>query len=76
MFEGIDDSGALLLAKAGRRDAPSPPAKSFSLTAMLLAIDAGNTNIVFAVHDGEAIRCEWRAVTEDHAHRRRICACC
>jgi type III pantothenate kinase len=31
---------------------------------MLLAIDAGNTNIVFAVHDGETIRCEWRAVTK------------
>jgi len=31
---------------------------------MLLAIDAGNTNIVFAVHDGEKIRCEWRAVTK------------
>lgn len=31
---------------------------------MLLAIDAGNTNIVFAVHDGKDIRCEWRAVTE------------
>ncbi len=31
---------------------------------MLLAIDAGNTNIVFAVHDGEGIRCEWRAVTK------------
>ena len=31
---------------------------------MLLAIDAGNTNIVFAVHDGEAIRSEWRAVTK------------
>jgi type III pantothenate kinase len=31
---------------------------------MLLAIDAGNTNIVFAVHDGKEIRCEWRAVTE------------
>lgn len=30
---------------------------------MLLAIDAGNTNIVFAVWDGEKIRCEWRAVT-------------
>jgi len=30
---------------------------------MLLAIDAGNTNIVFAVHDGEAIRCQWRTVT-------------
>lgn len=31
---------------------------------MLLVIDAGNTNIVFAVHDGQAVRAEWRAVTE------------
>ena len=31
---------------------------------MLLVIDAGNTNIVFAVHDGQGIRAEWRAVTE------------
>ncbi len=31
---------------------------------MLLAIDAGNTNIVFAIHDGKDIRAEWRAVTE------------
>lgn len=31
---------------------------------MLLAIDAGNTNIVFAVSDGEEIRAEWRAVTK------------
>ncbi len=31
---------------------------------MLLVIDAGNTNIVFAVHDGESVRAEWRAVTE------------
>src|ERR1700733_280125 len=31
---------------------------------MLLVIDAGNTNIVFAVHDGNDIRAEWRAVTE------------
>lgn len=30
---------------------------------MLLAIDAGNTNIVFAVYDGKDIRGEWRAVT-------------
>jgi type III pantothenate kinase len=30
---------------------------------MLLAIDAGNTNIVFAVWDGEKVRSEWRAVT-------------
>lgn len=31
---------------------------------MLLVIDAGNTNIVFAVHDGATVRAEWRAVTE------------
>jgi type III pantothenate kinase len=31
---------------------------------MLLAIDAGNSNIVFAVHDGKDIRAEWRAVTK------------
>ena len=30
---------------------------------MLLAIDAGNTNIVFAVHDGTDIRAQWRLVT-------------
>jgi type III pantothenate kinase len=31
---------------------------------MLLAIDAGNTNIVFAVYDGETMRRQWRAVTQ------------
>ena len=31
---------------------------------MLLVVDAGNTNIVFAVHDGTDVRAEWRAVTE------------
>jgi type III pantothenate kinase len=31
---------------------------------MLLAIDVGNTNVVFAVYDGAKIRCEWRAVTD------------
>jgi type III pantothenate kinase len=31
---------------------------------MLLVIDAGNTNIVFAIHDGKEFRAEWRAVTE------------
>jgi type III pantothenate kinase len=30
---------------------------------MLLAIDAGNTNIVFALYDGETMRAQWRAVT-------------
>jgi type III pantothenate kinase len=31
---------------------------------MLFAIDAGNTNIVFAVCEGDEVRAEWRAVTE------------
>jgi len=31
---------------------------------MLLAIDAGNTNIVFAVCDGEQIVAQWRAATK------------
>src|SRR3954468_11154345 len=31
---------------------------------MLLAIDAGNTNIVFAICEGDSIRAQWRAVTE------------
>jgi len=31
---------------------------------MLLAIDAGNTNIVFAICDGGQIRAEWRAVMD------------
>src|SRR5580700_656769 len=29
---------------------------------MLLAIDAGNTNIVFAVWEGETVRGQWRAI--------------
>ena len=31
---------------------------------MLLAIDAGNTNIVFAACEGETVRGQWRAVTQ------------
>ena len=31
---------------------------------MLLVVDAGNTNVVFAVHDGEAWRGVWRIATE------------
>jgi type III pantothenate kinase len=31
---------------------------------MLLAIDSGNTNIVFAVFDGETVRGEWRSSTD------------
>ena len=31
---------------------------------MLLAIDVGNTNSVFAIHDGEAFLAEWRCATD------------
>jgi len=31
---------------------------------MLLAIDSGNTNIVFALFDGEQVRGEWRSSTD------------
>ncbi|MBL8644169.1 MAG: type III pantothenate kinase [Rhodospirillaceae bacterium] len=31
---------------------------------MLLAVDCGNTNIVFAVFDGETLRAQWRAATK------------
>ena len=31
---------------------------------MLLAIDCGNTNIVFAVFDGDVLRGQWRAATK------------
>jgi type III pantothenate kinase len=34
---------------------------------MLLAIDSGNTNIVFAVYDGDTRRGEWRS--SEHPHR-------
>lgn len=32
---------------------------------MLLAIDVGNTNTVFAVFDGDALKAEWRLATKD-----------
>ena len=31
---------------------------------MLLAIDVGNTNTVFALHNGEGFIAEWRCNTE------------
>lgn len=31
---------------------------------MLLAIDTGNTNTLFAVHDGESWRAQWRSATD------------
>ena len=32
--------------------------------AMLLVVDAGNTNVVFAVHDGASWRGIWRIATD------------
>ena len=40
---------------------------------MLLVVDAGNTNIVFAVHDGTEWRGIWRIATEPQRTSRRIC---
>src|SRR5678815_3869887 len=31
---------------------------------MLLAVDAGNTNLVFALVDGDAIKARWRIATD------------
>lgn len=33
---------------------------------MLLAIDIGNTNLVFALFDGAAVRAQWRIRTDAH----------
>ncbi len=78
MFEGIDEAGALLLREAQGRSRTHRGRRRILLGhAMLLAIDAGNTNIVFAVHDGEELRAEWRAVTETTrtADEYAVCSC-
>ena len=31
---------------------------------MLVAIDSGNTNVVFAVYEGETLRAKWRASSD------------
>src|SRR3546814_5648143 len=31
---------------------------------MLVAIDSGNTNVVFAIFDGETLRAKWRASSD------------
>ena len=38
---------------------------------MLLAIDVGNTNSVFAIHDGTAYLADWRCATARAATRPR-----
>ena len=61
VFEGIDASGALLL---NERRPGARHRRRRGVLLMLLAIDAGNTNIVFALYDGETMRAQWRAVTQ------------
>ena len=64
-FETIDAIG-----RAGARDRRGPGGAAGGgdrisrRRAMLLAIDVGNTNMVFALHDGERVVAEWRCRTE------------
>ena len=39
---------------------------------MLLAIDIGNTNTLFAVHDGKEWRAQWRSATDMTQDGRRL----
>src|SRR5271169_4732133 len=57
---------AVCCCKPAAACAPSPPAKSCRTgdNAMLLVVDAGNTNVVMAVHDGDGWRGIWRIATE------------
>ena len=50
-------AGRVALPAAEHRTSPRRPP-------MLLAIDVGNTNMVFALHDGERVVAEWRCRTE------------
>ena len=75
---GSTTTGALLLD--GRRGAPraSPRPKSFRRRsceerAMLLAINANNTNTVFAIWDGEQLQGRVARRHRCAPHRRRIC---
>ena len=43
---------------------------------MILAVDAGNTNIVFALVDGGAIRARWRIATDPGARPMNIRSGC
>ena len=52
-------------ALAGGRAGPSSPHRAARRGAMLLAIDAGNTNLVFALVEGSAeIKARWRIATD------------
>ena len=75
-FAGLAEDGGLLLEAGGpaprhpqRRD---PASGRRGPEAMLLAIDAGNTNVVFAVHDGREWRGRWRIATRAGPHLGRI----
>ena len=71
-FAGLADDGSLLLEtdrgrpphrqRRGAGAVPRPEGGG-ALRAMLLAVDAGNTNVVFAVHDGREWRGRWRIAT-------------
>jgi len=68
-FAGLDVDGRLLLdgvegPSAHRRRRNLPRRLSCEGRAMLLAINANNTNTVFAVWEGEQLRGVWRAATD------------
>ena len=42
---------------------------------MLLAIDVGNTNMVFGLYDGDKLRGSFRISTNSQAHLRMSWAC-
>ena len=43
---------------------------------MLLAIDVGNTNTVFGIHDGESWINQWRSATDPTKTADDHAACC
>src|SRR5437016_7883635 len=63
----ISTMTARCCSRAATAGAASPQAKFFRRSAeeaaMLLAIDSGNTNAVFAVYDGDTLRASWRIST-------------
>ena len=81
-FAGLAEDGGLLLDIAGAgaaiiRAGDDRWRSRRRPEAMLLAIDAGNTNVVFAVHDGTEWRGRWRIATRagpDLGRIRRLAA--
>src|SRR5665213_3950164 len=51
-------------AAASRRSPPARSCRRRGDSAMLLVVDAGNTNVVMAIHDGTEWRGIWRIATE------------